>query len=98
MKIREIIKNKVTDYFRNNAEYCGILDLYDNKKSRDHIINIGTSILSSKWEIEYSGGSFVQGFLNNDLEETFNRADHINQKAIYFYILMNRNIPFPREK
>lgn len=77
------IKAKVEEYYDQHAEYNGLV--YQGPDDRQHVINIGTSILCTKWNVGYPGGSFVQAVVNNDLMGAFGSADHINQKAIKFY-------------
>ena len=63
-------------------------------EDRDHIVNIGTSILCTKWGIGYSGGSFVQAVVDNDLMGAFSRADHTNKNAIGFYCKLLYNVGY----
>ena len=51
----------------------------------NHIKNICISILQTKYEVGYPGGSFVQAIVNNDLIGSFGRADSINRKYIWLY-------------
>lgn len=62
-----------------------------NEESRQHIIQIGTSVLNTLWKVGYPGGSFVQAIVNNDLREAFNRADNVNQDCIKFYVMLMIN-------
>ena len=77
------IKDKVEEYFDQHAEYTGLG--YLSSEKRQHVINIGTSILCTKWEVGYPGGSFAQAVANNDLMGAFATADQVNQGAIKFY-------------
>ena len=63
-------------------------------ESRSHIVNIGPSILCTKWGIGYPGGSFVQAVVDNDLMGAFSRADSINKDAIGFYCKLLYNIGY----
>jgi hypothetical protein len=63
-------------------------------ESRSHIVNIGTSILCTKWGIGYPGGSFVQAVVGNDLMGAFSRADSINKDAMGFYCKLLYNIGY----
>ena len=58
----------------------------------DHIINTGTSIMCTKWNIGYEGGSFVQAVVNNDLSKAVGSADGVNIKALKLYCLMMYNM------
>jgi hypothetical protein len=77
------IKDKVEEYFDQHAEYTGLG--YLSSEKRQHVINIGTSILCTKWEVGYPGGSFAQAVANNDLMGAFATADQVKQGAIKFY-------------
>jgi hypothetical protein len=61
-------------------------------ESKSHIVNIGTSILCTKWGIGYPGGGFVQAVVDNDLMGAFSRADSIHKDAIGFYCKLLYNI------
>jgi hypothetical protein len=78
------IRAKVEDFYNNHSH---LVDLESKliPDSRQHIIAIGTSILCTKWEVGPPGGSFVQAMVNNNLMESFSRADSINAGAIRFY-------------
>lgn len=86
-KIREHVDRCIDMY----QDQCGRAFELHAKWERDHIINIGTSILCTKWGIGYPGGSFVQAVVNNDLMEAFSRADGINQDCIKFYLMLMYN-------
>ena len=88
----EKIKNQVQAYFDKNAHsYINYLTL-ESKENRNHIVNIGTSIICTRHNIGYPGGSFVQSIVNNDLQGTFANADDININAIRFYLMMMYNM------
>jgi len=79
----EQVKDLVTEYYKNN--FFKIMGYYLINSEKEHVINTGTSILCTKWNIGYPGGSFVQAVVDNDLMETFSRADDVNAKVIKFY-------------
>ena len=89
----EQIKELVVSYY--NSNFFKIMGYYLNNDDKEHVINIGTSILCTKWNIGYPGGSFVQAVVNNDLMETFSRADDINSKVIKFYCHLIYNTKKP---
>jgi len=89
----EQIKELVVNYY--NSNFFKIMGYYLNNDDKDHVINIGTSILCTKWNIGYPGGSFAQAVVNNDLMETFSRADDINSKVIKFYVHLIYNARKP---
>lgn len=70
----------------------GFLLLGKLPESRQHIIQIGTSILCTKREVGYPGGSFAQAIVNNDLMGAFGRADRINRDCIGFYCKLIYNL------
>lgn len=86
------IKAAVEEFYDQHAEYNGLA--YQSPDARQHVINIGTSILCTKWQVGYPGGSFVQAVVNNDLMGAFGSADHINQGAIKFYCSLIYNQPY----
>ena len=91
-EVHEIIRQQVREFMERNHISAGITHLFINDEYREHIINCGTSILCTKYEIGYSGGSFVQAIVNNDLHGTFARADSINTEAIKFYCMLMYNV------
>jgi len=90
----KIVKKLVEDSFDENAMYTGIDDM--NEENKAHIINIGTSILCTKWEIGFEGGGFVQAVVDNDLMKAVGSADGTSLKALKFFtsLLYNNANPF----
>ena len=88
------IVNKLQDYVAQklieeiNDEYGSLPLKLLSKDGRNHVVSIGASVLMTKFpELGgYSGGSFVQAIVDNDLMEAFGRADSINKLAIEFYL------------
>ena len=89
----EIVRNTVLDYFNEQCEYAGISNLSESEKS--HIIEIGTSILCTKWGIGYEGGGFVQAFVSNDLMGAIGRADGASYKGFKFFASLMYNVGAP---
>ncbi len=89
----EIVKKEVINHFNQNAEYTGVANLGESEK--DHIIQIGTSILCTKWKVGYEGGSFVQSFVNNDLMGAIGRADGTSYKGFKFFASLMYNVGMP---
>jgi hypothetical protein len=89
----ENIKSQVQAYFDKNARnyITNFETLTDEDK--EHIVNIGTSIICTRHDIGYPGGSFVQSVVNNDLRGAFANADGTNLHAIRFYLMMIHNMP-----
>jgi hypothetical protein len=89
----EIVRNTVLNYFNEHGEYTGISNLSESEKS--HIIEIGTSILCTKWAIGYEGGGFVQAFVSNDLMGAIGRADGTSYKGFKFFASLMYNVGAP---
>lgn len=87
------IKDLVVNYY--NTNFFNIMGYYLNNDEKEHVINIGTSILCTKWDTGYPGGSFVRAVVNNDLMESFGRADDINSKVMKFYCNLMYNVGKP---
>lgn len=66
-----------------------------NPEDISHIENIGTSILCTKWNVGYPGGSFVQAVVDNDLNGAFSKADSVNRDCILFYVSLMTNVGKP---
>lgn len=91
----ELVNKIVTAHYINNAVYCKLYDL--SVSEQEHIIQIGTSILCTKWGIGYPGGSFVQSFVNNDLMGAIGRADETSYKGFKFFASLMYNVGMPSE-
>jgi len=89
----EIVKKIVTIYFTVSAETTGISNL--SQTEIDHIINIGTSVLCTKWKVGYEGGGFVKSFVNNDLMGAIVRADRTTYKGFKFFASLIYNVGKP---
>lgn len=89
------IRKEVEKFFNENRYRFPGLDLITlSEENRNHVLNIGTSILCTKWKVGYPGGSFVQAVVNNDLMGAFGKADHINKQCIEFYCSLLYNISY----
>jgi hypothetical protein len=91
MTQEEKIRKHVDECIDSYADQCGEAFRLHAKWEREHIVNIGTSVLCTKWEVGYPGGSFVQAIVGNDLREAFGRADAVNQHCIKFYLMLMHN-------
>ena len=90
------VRSLVEDYYNKSLQWDeNITFLSDQQK--EHVIQIGTSILCTKWKIGYSGGSFVQAVVDNNLMEAVGRADGTNVKMLSFYCKMMYNTSMPME-
>lgn len=91
-RIREAVIARIKEYSETGRDLGFMMatsSAFDNEM--EHITNIGVSILCTKWEVGYPGGGFVQAIVDNNLMEAFGRADHINLKAIGFYVYLIYN-------
>ena len=88
----DVVKSIATEYVLEN------INSISGNISQDeitHVINIGTSILCTKWNVGYEGGGFVQSVVANNLSKAIGSADGTNIKALKLYCQMLYNIPFP---
>lgn len=88
-RIKEQVEKRALEFMKHDTQF-GFICMTD-PDAREHIISIGTSILATRWEIGVGGGSFVQAIVDNDLGQSFGRADNINVKAIHFYVSLLYN-------
>lgn len=91
----EEVKNLVITFFDENSKHYIPSSLINDEDACAHIINIGASILCTRWDVGYPGGSFVQAIVNNDLSSAMLRADGINKQCMEFYVYMMYSIPKP---
>jgi hypothetical protein len=90
-RIRERVAQVLDESLRSDSLLRGVIMGADETS---HVVNIGTSILSTKWGIGYPGGSFVQAVVDNDLTGAFSRADYINRNSLGFYCKLLYNIGY----
>ena len=88
----EVVKNLVANYLKENGAHVGLSE-FDCQN--DHIVQIGTSILCTKWQVGYAGGGFVQAVVDNDLQGAISRADSTNVRALKFYCQLMYNVGMP---
>ena len=88
----EVVRKTVETYYDKYGMQFGNF----NEEERNHIINIGASIMCTKWDIGYPGGGFVQAFVSNDLIDTISRADSTCLKAIKFFTVLYWNVGMPQ--
>lgn len=84
------VRNVVEAYLDKSSESWKYLG-----DERDHVINIGTSIMCTKWNIGYPGGGFVQAVVDNKLMEAVGRADSTSVKMLPFYCKLIYNVSYP---
>jgi hypothetical protein len=90
---QDIVRALVSDYFDKNADKYVPHIMF--QLEREHIIDTGTNILCTKWEVGYSGGGFAQDVVDNNLTDAFGRADDINIHCIRFYVMLMYNVGAP---
>lgn len=88
-----LVKKEVESFFEKNAEWCNVAHLNESEKA--HIIQIGTSILCTKWSVGYEGGGFVQHFVNNNLMGALSSADGTTIKGFQFFGRLVYNVGKP---
>jgi hypothetical protein len=90
---QDIVRALVSDYFGKYGIHYLPYKLMQFEK--EHIIDIGTSILCTKWNVFYPGGSFAQAVVNNHLSDAFSTADNVNVHCIRFYVMLMYNVGAP---
>lgn len=86
------IRNRVKEYIDSFGQHYIQNFEFFSEEDRDHVQNIGTSIMCTRLEIGYPGGSFVQSIVDNNLSRTFANADSVNAQCIRFYVMMMYNL------
>lgn len=92
----ETVRKLVDDYYVDSLVRDYIVPPMTSEQGQ-HIIQIGTSILCTKWGVGYPGGSFVQAVVDNDLMAAVGRADDTNIKMLPFYCKLIYNVGMPME-
>ncbi len=89
----EVVKKVVESSFEQNSQYTWLTFLNEDEKS--HIIQIGASILCTKWNVGYPGGGFVQAVVDNDLMKSIGSADGTSLKGLKFFaqLMYNEGMP-----
>jgi hypothetical protein len=90
---QDIVRELVFDYI--NKYGIQYLPYTMMQIEKNHIINTATSIMCAKWNVGYPPGNFAQAVVDNDLRETFGRADDINIHCIRFYVMLMYNVGAP---
>ncbi len=92
----QVIRDAVSEYYSKYSHlYIHNVEFFTSDQKR-HVIDIGTSIIGTRMEIGFPGGSFVQSIVNNDLRGAVASADDVNANCIRFYVMMIYNIIIPR--
>ena len=91
----KVVQKAVESFYQQVQNDSYMPELYESQKQ--HVIQIGTSILCTRWGIGYEGGGFVQSVVNNDLMGAIGQADGTNIKMLPFYCKMIYNVGLPNE-
>jgi hypothetical protein len=91
-RISRHVNQKIDDWSRELGSDFNMLSRI--QESRQHIVQIGTSILCTKWGVGHPGGSFVQAVVDNKLTEAFGRADSTNKHCLEFYAKLIYNTSY----
>jgi hypothetical protein len=84
LKVREYIDK----YPQLLPDDCwGVLDI-------ERIIQTGTDILLSKWNIMHDGGNFVDAVCSNDLRGAVSYADKLHKSALVFFVILYDNMGY----
>lgn len=87
------IKLAVEQYAIRNNHLIPI-GIMNDPESLQHLTNIGASIVMNNWGIDTRPGGFVRAIIDNDLEGSVNRADHINLQLLPFYVTLKYNLGY----
>lgn len=91
-----IVREHVSAYLHKNIKLIP-MNISWNMDSLNHVINIATSIMCTKWGVGYNGGSFASAVVSNNLTATYGNADSTNRECIHFYVVMINNLDYPLE-
>lgn len=92
----QIVRKLVEKFYQDSLVWDYSMPPMSNEQGQ-HVIQIGTSILCTKWGVGYPGGSFVQAVVDNDLMAAVGRADGTNIKMLPFYCKLIYNVGMPME-
>ena len=92
----QIVRNLVEKFYQDSLVWDYSMPPMNSEQGQ-HVIQIGTSILCTKWNVGYPGGSFVQAVVDNDLMAAVGRADATNIKMLPFYCKLIYNVDMPME-
>ena len=90
----DLIQKSVNDYVIENQKIIPT-SVYENQEKLDHIIDVGASIMRTKWDVGYAGGSFAQAVVANNLRQTFGYADITCRECLHFFVVMINNLDMP---
>jgi hypothetical protein len=90
---KQIVVDLVTSYVKQEGNSCGLSNITEEENS--HIIDLGVSMLMTKWQLDNNAGSFVNFFVSNDLMKAIAYADQTALKGFKFFarLLYNTGMP-----
>ena len=91
----EVVRKVVEDYC--SKEMYLTHGFIPSDEEYQHILNIGESILCTKWNVGHPGGGFVKAVVDNNLQLAYNRADFINRKYLQLYVGLIQSVSYPQE-
>jgi hypothetical protein len=92
-KIENKVKEAVAEYLEKNHFNTHVpYHIMAERESKQHVINIGTSIMLNKLGYDTHPGSFVRAVLNNSLQDAVGCADRTNLQVLPFYATMIYNL------
>jgi len=84
MKSRERIYEICSKWLERNLT---LSESHNNRMSEEEIVEMITSIICTRDNISYPGGSFVQAICDNDLDGAVSRADSDNIRLLKLYVI-----------
>ena len=90
----DTIQKSVSDYVVENQKIIPT-SVYESQEKLAHIIDVGASIMRTKWDVGYPGGSFAQAVVTNNLRQSFGYADMVCRECLHFFVVMINNLDMP---
>jgi hypothetical protein len=87
------IKEAVSEYARKNGHLIPF-QIYCSESELGHVIDIGTSIMCTKWGVGYPGGGFVQAVVDNDLDGAVGRSDSTCGECLRFFVTLKNSLGY----
>ncbi len=93
MEQRDRIQEEVKKYIIRNS-YLIPDHILTNERDMEHVVEVGTSIMCTKWEVSYPGGDFVQAVVDNKLDEAIGRADMTCVECLKFFSTLKNSLGY----
>jgi hypothetical protein len=83
------VEARVRAHLDKNPDWgLGDLNTWD-PEVREHLVRCGTEmLLYQEGLLRWEPGSFVKAVVDNDLQGAIARADHINERALKWYLAL----------